>query len=199
MEQYTLNKPNGLGHFVPEMSSPLEEVVIKELAKFQAEFVCENSCLPQAGLDYTITPALPNIQDTVYLGACRDLLNMDYATTREEIPGRMAALYIALAKIFDMAEERAESNSFAREISGIAAAAFGDVQHGRIGRDRAKNDLVIQALRREVRRNDAIIRAYTAIQDGANRMLAPRTALMHVGGILESAVADINGASREGK
>lgn len=132
--QYEFQTPKLPGKFVPEFTANHEEDIVKYHAKFAAQFHTENSIMPQAGKDFRIVPPLPTLSAMIYLGAVRDLLNMDYATTDADVPGRVAALYVALAKIFDIADDfegggEAMSNALA-EISGLAAAAFGQVQHG---------------------------------------------------------------------
>jgi len=132
--QYEFQTPKLPGQFIPEFTTTHEEDIVKYHAKFSAQFHTENSTVPQAGKDFRIVPALPPVSASVYMHALRDLLNMDYATRDADVPGRVAALYVALAKIFDIADEfegggEAMSNALA-EIAGIAAAAFGQVQHG---------------------------------------------------------------------
>ena len=150
-QSFVLSVPNGLGHMVPEASCLFEEDIVKARAKFQAEFMLGNSTMPEAGKDYEILPPLPTISDAVYLGAIRDLLNMDVETLRSEVPGRVGALYVGLAKIFDIADARSEVSPAMREIAGIAAAAFGETQHGHAWqRKTAQETMLEQSLAREV-------------------------------------------------
>lgn len=132
--QYEFQTPKLPGQFVPECASNHEEDIIRHHAKFAAEFCLKNSTMPKNGQDFRIVPPLPELPAMVYMRALRDLLNMDYATTDADVPGRVAALYVALGMILDIADDfegggEAMSNALA-EIAGLAAAAFGQVQHG---------------------------------------------------------------------
>ena len=144
------------GQFVPEITCPDVEDTIKEVAKIQAVHALENSTMPAEGQDYKVMPPLSQVAPSVYLRAVRDLLNMDYATTDAEVPGRVAALYLALDRIFRVADEfegggEAMGNAL-DEIAGLCAAAFGQVQHGEPWRRKtAVETMLAQALEREVR------------------------------------------------
>ncbi|MFU2208188.1 hypothetical protein [Solidesulfovibrio sp. C21] len=131
---YEFQTPKLPGQFVPEFTATHEEDIVKYHAKFAAQFHTENSTMPLAGKDFRIVPALPQLSAMVYMRALRDLLNMDYATTDADVPGRVAALYVAMGIVLNIADEfegggEAMSNALA-EIAGLAAAAFGQVQHG---------------------------------------------------------------------
>lgn len=143
MENYTLNTPNGMGHMVPVFSSPFEEETAKELAQFGAGHMLQHSAMPEQGHDFTVTPNDPlRLSGEVQIGIIRDLLNMDTETQRQEVPGRVGALYVALAKVFALADE--SDDPLLREIAGICAAAFGEVQNGHSWQRKDAKDVMLE-------------------------------------------------------